>query len=211
MENERQHAAADGDRWALRYVAAELTSEEQRWFEQRLAEDLTACQAVARAVELTCAVAVAERSCTPPSVCPRTARAWSRSRVAWLAVGLAASLLVAVGVWKLQPAAPESDVVATEEAIEDDPSAEDLAYAWWEARLEAMTGDETETPVPALANGEPPASSLLSPAEAALAPDWMLSAVATAEEESMDEDEDDTEEDADAETEAETGMRSREC
>jgi hypothetical protein len=211
MENERQHAAADWDEWALRYVAAELTDEEQRWFEQRLAEDLTACQAVAHAVELTCAVAVAERSSTPPSAKRRAHRKLYRSPVAWLAVGLAASLLVAVGVWRLQPAAPESDAVATEEASEDDPSAEDLAYAWWQARLEAMTEDEAETPVPALASDEPPASSLLSPAEAALAPDWMLSAVASAEEESMDEDEDDTEEDADAETEAETRLRSLEC
>jgi anti-sigma factor RsiW len=47
---------------AFRYVAGELSSDETAAFEQRLADDQAACDAVVRAMQLCEAIALAERS-----------------------------------------------------------------------------------------------------------------------------------------------------
>lgn len=89
---------------AYRYVADELTAEEASTFELRLAEDQTAREAVAQAVELSSAVKVAlhDSAIEPePAVCTVEARGfWSQKTwlqpAAWMAVGAAACLAAVV-------------------------------------------------------------------------------------------------------------------
>ncbi len=78
---------------AFCYAASELTPAEAEAFERRLAAEQPAREALARAVELTQAVAAAET--LEPVVVDHTGRSlWGR-RLAWMAVGSAASLLIA--------------------------------------------------------------------------------------------------------------------
>jgi hypothetical protein len=82
---------------AFCYAAGEMSESEAAAFELRLAEDQAAREALARAVELTQAVAAAE-SLEPVVALKQPAAnelTWSR-RLAWMAIGSAASLLVAL-------------------------------------------------------------------------------------------------------------------
>jgi len=82
---------------AFCYAAGEMSESEAAAFELRLAEDQAAREALARAVELTQAVAAAE-SLEPVVTLNQPAAkelTWSR-RLAWMAIGSAASLLVAL-------------------------------------------------------------------------------------------------------------------
>ncbi len=79
------------DLLAFRYVAGELERAESDLFEQRLARDQSACEAVARAVMLTSAI-VAGR-CDPQSAVVRYAS--KRRSVRWIAAA-AAVLLAAI-------------------------------------------------------------------------------------------------------------------
>ena len=86
----------DLDWLAFCYAAGELDAAQAEQFEARLADDQSACEALARAVELTQTVAAAESQSsdfvTPAS---RTNLDWNR-RLSWMAVGGLASLLVAL-------------------------------------------------------------------------------------------------------------------
>ena len=88
-----QECHNDLDWAAFCYAAGELSPDEVADFELRLAEDQGAREALARAVELTQAVAAAET--LEPVVSVRSERSlWGR-RLAWMAIGAAASLLAA--------------------------------------------------------------------------------------------------------------------
>lgn len=92
---DNQLNTGDLDWLAFCYVANELSADEQASFESRLADDQTACEAVARAVELVQAVALAE-TCDrerpiPASITRRTT--WPR-RLAWMSVGASAALVL---------------------------------------------------------------------------------------------------------------------
>ncbi|MCI0357416.1 MAG: hypothetical protein L0211_02900 [Planctomycetaceae bacterium] len=79
---------------AFCYAAGEMNAADAAAFEQRLAEDQAAREALARAVELTEAVAAAE-SLEPAVTLNEATWNWSR-RLGWMAIGSAASLLVAL-------------------------------------------------------------------------------------------------------------------
>ena len=100
--NHESPLTGDLDWLAFCYVADELAECERAAFETRLADDQAAREAVARAVELTQSVALAEAHepvLTPASITRRTT--WPR-RLAWMSVGASAALvLVAVALnWK---------------------------------------------------------------------------------------------------------------
>ena len=86
----------DLDWQAFCYAAGELDAASAERFEARLADDHCAREALARAVELTQTVAAAEAQCgdlVAPAA--RTNGSWN-SRLAWMAVGGVASLLIAL-------------------------------------------------------------------------------------------------------------------
>src|SRR5262245_34308227 len=83
---------------AFRYVAGEMTAAEEESFEQQLADDQEAREAVAQVVELNEAIRLAA---TKPVVAPRRRfPLLTLHPVAW-AAGLAASLLVVFGLYWL--------------------------------------------------------------------------------------------------------------
>jgi hypothetical protein len=175
---------------SFRYAAGELDAAEAESFEQRLADDQAAREALARAVELTQVVAAAERgvavfcaakhgldgnaSVTPLS---RTRTAWGR-RVSWMAVGGLASLLLAV-LWSglVGPTwrnARQSIAAA---------SRSELAMAWNQTRDEfAERQNAGDWPSGAGGGWDDESSflTLVSADEAiADAPSWMMAAVYT--------------------------------
>src|SRR6476660_6136234 len=81
---------------AFCYAAGELDGAEAESFEARLAEEQPAREALARAVELTQTVAAAEAQCGDFVVpATRTKTDWN-SRLAWMAIGGLASVLLAL-------------------------------------------------------------------------------------------------------------------
>jgi hypothetical protein len=119
---------------AFCYAAGELSPAEGAAFEQRLATDQAAREALARAVELTQAVAMAET--LEPVVVVRAERSlWGR-RLAWMAVGSAASLLAAALVSAL--VAPRADNPLV---VSDDLTSE-LAAAWTQTRQELSVASD---------------------------------------------------------------------
>jgi hypothetical protein len=81
---------------AFSYVAGELTPAEAEQFELRLADDQTAREALARAVEL-CQVVTAVEAHSDSYVAPaaKTRSTWN-DRLSWMAIGGLASLLIAL-------------------------------------------------------------------------------------------------------------------
>lgn len=84
----------DLDWSAFCYLSGEMVAEDSAAFEELLASDQPAREALARAVELTQAVASAE-SAEPVTIAPAPSSVWTR-RLSWMAIGAAASLLIAV-------------------------------------------------------------------------------------------------------------------
>jgi hypothetical protein len=86
---------------ALWYVAGEMTAAEEECFEQRLADDQAAREAVAQAVELREAVRLAAAGTMPAD---RGRVRFAVRRFAGWAAGLAAALLLTGGIWRLTSA-----------------------------------------------------------------------------------------------------------
>ena len=87
---------SDLDWLAFCYAAGELDSAQTELFEARLADDQTAREALARAVELTQTVAAAETQCGDFVVpAHRASETWNQ-RLSWMAIGGVASLLLAL-------------------------------------------------------------------------------------------------------------------
>ena len=129
---------------AFRYLANELSEAEHEAFEDRLAEDQTAREAVARGVELTETLSAAReldeivvRSAEAPAP-PAGRSAWSIP-AAWMSVGAAACLLL-VALWSMgtgtKPENSEKTVAANAKALE-------LARAWSSARDEFAVHEGT--------------------------------------------------------------------
>lgn len=127
---------------AFCYVANELSAEERLAFEESLAIDQVAREALARAVELTRAVAAAGPHDFPShdfaasgaaetSVVVKASGNWTR-RVSWMAIGAAASLLAAVLVSSFGDRQPASAWLNPDSV----QSNRELAFAWSEARAE---------------------------------------------------------------------------
>lgn len=119
---------------AFCYAAGEMNESDAAAFELRLAHDQAAREALARAVELTQAVAAAES--LEPVVTLRQPAAkevtWSR-RLAWMAIGSAASLLVAL-LWS----GAGSWFVVRPNAAGDQSQ---LAIVWSQTRQELADSD----------------------------------------------------------------------
>ena len=121
---------------AFCYAAGEMSPADAAAFEQRLAEDQTAREALARAVELTEVVATAE-SLEPLVTVRSQSTTWSR-RVAWMAIGSAASVL-AVLLWTGAGSWLGSGKPAGGELVSADQH--ELAIAWALTRVELSASD----------------------------------------------------------------------
>lgn len=116
---------------AFCYTAGELPVADAEVFEQRLAADQPAREALARAVELTQVVAAAESHASVVLPAARSQTGW-RIRAAWMAIGGIASLLAALlvtGNLKI----PRSSLTARQSR---------LAAAWSETRTQIRSDAE---------------------------------------------------------------------
>ena len=150
---------------AFQYVAGEFTSADANAFEERLATDQAAREAVADAVALFHAVCAAEA--TAPVVAKQSDR---MQTLVWRAViAIAAAVLLALTL-NLNPFADHSPNVASSSALAD---------AWTSVRRDFASDEQ---PTPSIS-----ASAILTDAELALAeddlamsteaPSWMTAAV----------------------------------
>jgi hypothetical protein len=125
---------------AFAYVAGELSAADAEAFELRLAEDQAAREAVAQAVELTQVVAAVEsHAAEPVVVVRRESAAWS-TRLAWMAVGGLASLLIALlwsGIDQPQPRVKRDEPAKPQSS----PQARELALAWSQTRAALAESD----------------------------------------------------------------------
>ena len=144
---------------AFCYVAGEMTESEREQFEQLLASDQSARELLAQAVELTQAMAAAEAGChravavVAPASRVETPKAWPR-RLAWMAIGSAASLLVAL-IWNSSGAGiyvaslweePEVELPMKSGELSSLPQ---LAAAWTQTRTELSDANDAALWYPA--------------------------------------------------------------
>ena len=160
---------SDLDWLAFRYIANELTADEHEAFELRLADDAAACEALARAVELTDTIHAAETLAPVASSPP--AALW-RARLSWLAAGAtAAAVLIAVSI--ALPKYLASPEVAARVST-------DLAVAWSKTLPVVPQGamhlplEVAGPPAPAVDDAAAAGESLTAED---LPPSWMLAAV----------------------------------
>ena len=191
-----RHEKPDDIDWlAFCYIADELPLDEAAAFENRLADDQTAREAVARAVDLTRAVAVLgaedRHRATPVSV---VRSAWGRrifsGRLGWTAI-TAATCLAVVLVYRLdrgiERVANLGQPAQSGEQIEtSDGSPEQLALLWNRTREELATLQFDDWASDLLEETDEPDGSPLPLAKdeagedayaANLPPSWMLAAV----------------------------------
>jgi len=122
---------------AFCYAAGELTPAETERFEARLADEQPAREALARAIELTQVVAVAEsQPCGAVTVAAKSPTRWV-ARLSWMAIGGLAALIVAM-VWS-GAISPKAAIMAARPDAEQQRS---LAAAWSEARQEIASARE---------------------------------------------------------------------
>lgn len=157
----------DLDWLAFRYVAAELSDAERIQFERLLDDDGVACEAVARAVALTQAIAATKTTTQAVLV-----RGQSRSRrpafrrTSWQALTLAACLLIALAVtafqWHYRAGVPGT--------------ADDLASLWSQSRTELVPPASGVWPAREASDREPDVASAEDNEEFST-PDWLVAAV----------------------------------
>ncbi len=156
---------------AFLYVAGELAPDKHSDFEQRLAHDQLACDAVSRAVKLTQAIRTAEEV-NPVAVSP--VRPLRLRRSLHLVACLSACVLVAIVChWLLR------DDESTSTGVSEAPStaAAELAVVWSETRLEVADQRSDAWTLPHVNDsGDSPVA--VEGASDLEVPDWMLSAVA---------------------------------
>ena len=164
---------------AFCYLAGELSQAEAEQFELRLADDQEAREALARAVELTQLVAAAQ-SQTEDLVAPalHKSTSWS-TRLAWMAVGGLASLVLGTLWTGYQTGGWFADRDAGQVLTGG------LAAAWSQTRIELRNSDDIGPLHPISTVMSDPGDGLLAAAddlhEAPLmveTPSWMTAAVA---------------------------------
>lgn len=154
----------DRDWLAFRYIAGELTGEDAAAFEAELATSQVAREAVARAVELTQAIAIAEsHDVELVESATRMARrkAWVYG-IGWIGAGAAAASVAGVVWWNIQGPAMGTSELAEKwtqaRAVEQSPvaideSAEsgavldaepDVAPSWMTAGVISLSGGKVE-------------------------------------------------------------------
>ena len=120
---------------AYRYVADEMTSEERIAFEERLDLEQSAREAVAKMAEIAAAIrSLPVEAFIKPKRMPAIVH-----RAGWMALGVAASLLIMFG-WRQFPAADGQTAGISDSA--QDPQ---LALAWTPAEQDAEVPDESST------------------------------------------------------------------
>jgi len=169
---------------AFCYAAGELTPAETERFELRLAEEQPAREALARAIEITQAVTVAEsQPCGLVTVAGRSQTNWV-ARLSWMAIGGLAALVVAM-VWS-GAFSPGTVTTAARPAIDRQRAEQQrsLAAAWSEARQEIASAREdgswpTIAPSPSELDDEASAVRTAPSDDLALeeTPNWMTTAV----------------------------------
>jgi hypothetical protein len=183
MHNHRRNDASDLDWLALQYVSGEMNEVESAEFEERLADDQAAREAVASAVELVQTVSAAEHLVELPIVTTAARQAsWWRS-VAWLAIagGVAASIALVAMLGSMPH--DDGDNSTAELAAPSTMKAADqtLAAAWVETFEDAsLAVDPTlDFAMDSPADERAELESLLADDSATVAaPDWMVSALA---------------------------------
>jgi hypothetical protein len=154
---------ADLDWLAFQYVNDELPADEAARFEERLAGDQAAREAVAEAMHLVQAVAAGARITTPAS----TGRNWLQ-HAAWSAIGAAVCLAV---IFTLRALPKDAPVVQRPQAA--DLTSAELALVW------AQNGSyRAEEAAEALAEDDAPLAADAREIERDfVVPAWMLEAV----------------------------------
>jgi hypothetical protein len=122
---------------AFCYAAGELSADEAAAFEARLADDQSAREALARAVELTQVVATAQ-SLAPVTLARPQSANWSK-RLAWMAIGSAASLLAVLAVVAVLDSSGSTSWRGNDEVVTADRA--ELAAAWSQTRQELAESD----------------------------------------------------------------------
>lgn len=159
---------------AFCYAAGDLTPAEAEQFELRLATEQPAREALARAVELTQAVAVAESQPQRILVSPAAgARKTWITRLSWMAVGGLASLLVAL-LWS--NSFTGKSTTASREVVAEQSA---LAAAWQQAgdEMASAKDDGLWTAVASTEMDDVPASIRGDDLALEETPSWMTAAV----------------------------------
>jgi len=171
----------DLDLLAFQFLTNELGDSDRESFENRMASDQEAREALARVVQITQTLAVVQQSflVTPVSQTPATGkRKVQRRRVAWAVGAVAGCLVVLLVAYQAiqnvgnytRPiiATDNSSTAGTEES-------DQLAFAWIETVGELATdsGDDSSIENEVLIADEP----LDGGAPPLSAPDWMLAAI----------------------------------
>lgn len=175
----------DLDWLAFRYVAAELSPEENREFEGRLEHDQQAREAVGRLVEVTCAVRALDWDTTPRVGAVGRARPWHRRRSVQLISGLALGLVLALLIWSPRGG---QRAMLREGSLATAPPTAELALVWSnaQAELSSRQDDTASWRWPTLADKEADDPSSTVEEATAETPDWMVLAVAAMESEKDD-------------------------
>ena len=159
---------------AFCYAAGELDAAESEQFEARLADDQSAREALARAVELTQTVAAAESQPYLVTPAAKTSTHW-QSRISWMAIGGVASLLLGL-LWSSVVGPTWQSARQTAAAR----SRQQLAYAWTETRQQMTRASEPEVwsaYEAALLDADVPLELFTDESEFDEAPSWMMAAV----------------------------------
>lgn len=169
---------SDLDWTAFCYAASELSESETAAFESLLAEDQAAREALARAVELSQAVASAE-TMQPVVITRSRSFIWSR-RLTWMAVGSAASLLVAV-LWSGSGVGSRLQTRFSGQP-ESSTATHELAAAWVGQQQEQSIASDAGQWYPAPISESDASSEAEASADLADLPEtpaWMTAAVAS--------------------------------
>lgn len=154
---------------AFRYVSGEMTDQEQELFEQQLAEDQAAREAVEQAVEMLEAVRLV--SSEPASLRPSI----FRRRIAWVAAAAAGLFLIVCTSWwrSVTPPNPDSAGQHADHVLAPNhaPDSAQVVSAWAELQREQVRED------PAFGPAEPdmPPNADMEIVESP--PSWLLTAV----------------------------------
>lgn len=161
----------DLDWVAFCYVADELSANDRESFEQRLAEDTNACEAVARAMRVAEATSMAFHSIADnsasvePEISSRGRRNTRATAVAATVAVVLVAMLSVMPRFDTEPAADSAEVADASEIV-----------GLWTTSQDLMTESSAES-------NEPPASEGLKANETSLAelsvdvPDWLLVAL----------------------------------
>jgi len=169
MTTDKNHN--DLDWLAFTYAAGELTPAEVEQFELRLADDQTAREALARAVELCQTVTAAEiQSDIYVTPAATTRKRWN-DRLSWMAVGGLASLLLAL-LWSgvIGPTWHTAQLRSF--------SKQNLAFAWTETKQQIATVREAGYWPSVFNDTDDDSSSAVAVDESTVdAPSWMTAAL----------------------------------